>query len=309
MNVLFVSSGNTAFGIAPFVKIQGESLKDLGNDLAFFPINGKGMKGYLKAIFKLRKYLRKNKFDVVHAHYSLTSFAVSIALIGNKTPLVVSLLGSDANSNLFEKTIIKIFNALFWNAIIVKSEDMLKQLKIKNCEVIPNGVDLDQIKDFKRKLPKNKPLTALFAADPSRCVKNYDLAEQVFDKIDPSIVKLKLIYNLPQPELYEELYHADMLISTSLWEGSPNLIKEAMACNCPIISTKVGDVEWLFGQENGFFLTSFDSNEIIKAVYKAAEFSLQKSNTNGRKRILELELDSNSVAKKINAVYKSILND
>ena len=72
MKVLFVSSGNSSnFNVTPFIKVQGESLKKQGVDVSYFTIRGKGLKGYIKSGFKLRKYLNDNKFDLIHAHYSL----------------------------------------------------------------------------------------------------------------------------------------------------------------------------------------------------------------------------------------------
>ena len=57
---------------------------------------------------------------------------------------------------------------------------------------------------------------------------------------------------------------ADLLLLTSYHEGSPNVIKEAMACNCPIVSTDVGDVRWIIGDTKGCYLTSFEINETSK---------------------------------------------
>src|SRR6186997_998803 len=95
MKVLFVSSGNNKnFDIVPFIKEQGESLKLQGIEIDYYPIIGKGIKGYIKAGFRLRKYLKDNPYDLVHAHFILSGWA---AIIGSgKIPVVLSLMGSDA---------------------------------------------------------------------------------------------------------------------------------------------------------------------------------------------------------------------
>ena len=95
MKVLFVSSGNNAEGISVIVKNQGESLKKAGIDLSYFTIIGKGSLGFFKNIFRLRRHLRYNKYDIIHAHYSLSGF---VAAIAGAKPLVVSLMGSDTYS-------------------------------------------------------------------------------------------------------------------------------------------------------------------------------------------------------------------
>ena len=95
MKLLFVSSGNSKNGISTIIKNQGVSLKNQDIELDFFTIEGKGIKGYLKSIPYLKKQLKENKYDIVHAHYSLSAFTASLA--GAK-PLIVSLMGSDVKS-------------------------------------------------------------------------------------------------------------------------------------------------------------------------------------------------------------------
>ena len=100
---------------------------------------------------------------------------------------------------------------------------------------------------------------------------------------------------------------ADVLLLTSLWEGSPNVIKEAMACNCPIVSTDVGDVRWVFGETEGCYLTSFDPEDVADKIKLALVFAEEKNRTNGRKRIIEFGLDTETIANKIIDVYKKVV--
>jgi glycosyltransferase involved in cell wall biosynthesis len=80
-----------------------------------------------------------------------------------------------------------------------------------------------------------------------------------------------------------------------------------MACNRPIVATNVGDIEWLFGNEQGHFLSSFEPQDVAEKIIKALKFAESEKGTTGRKRIIELKLDSDSVAKKIIRVYQEIL--
>lgn len=95
MKVLFVLSGNSKYyDISPFLRSQGDSLKQHGVDIHYFTINEVGVKGYIKNGFKLRKYLAENRFDLIHAHYCMAGWS---AVIGSgKIPVVLSLMGSDA---------------------------------------------------------------------------------------------------------------------------------------------------------------------------------------------------------------------
>ena len=99
MKVLFVSKSKDSYGISPIVKAQGESLSKIGISVSFFTIRGHGFNNYLKNILNLRNYLTENEFDIVHAHYSLSGYVAG--LTGNKTPVIVSLMGSDLLQGMF----------------------------------------------------------------------------------------------------------------------------------------------------------------------------------------------------------------
>ena len=100
---------------------------------------------------------------------------------------------------------------------------------------------------------------------------------------------------------------SDIVVLTSLREGSPNVIKEAMACNCPVVATDVGDIAWLFGNEPGHFLSGFDPQDVATKLNMALEFSEEYGRTSGRNRIIELGLDSESVARRIVGVYEEAM--
>jgi glycosyltransferase involved in cell wall biosynthesis len=107
-----------------------------------------------------------------------------------------------------------------------------------------------------------------------------------------------------QVNLY--LNAADCLLLYSSSEGSPQLIKEAMACNCPVVSTDVGDVKWVIGETNGCYITSFETGDVAGKLIDALEFTRSLGRTNGRNRITALGLDSRSVALKLMEVYSKL---
>ena len=90
---------------------------------------------------------------------------------------------------------------------------------------------------------------------------------------------------------------------TSLWEGSPNVIKEAMACNIPIVSTDVGDVREVIGNTEGCYITSFEPEYIAEKIELALQFGKR---TDGRENIKHLE--SSLIARKIIDLYKKIVD-
>ncbi|MCD4664658.1 MAG: glycosyltransferase family 4 protein [Bacteroidales bacterium] len=310
MRVLFIFSGNNVNGISPIIKAQADSLIKQGIEVDFYPIIGKGYQGYLKNIFPLKKYLKINKFDIVHTHYSLSSYVASLA--GAK-PMVVSLMGSDVMSKGWAKILIRIFNSFFWESCIVKSSDMKKSLGIENTYIIPNGVNFklhqpsDQNKALKELGWNLRKKHIIFAANLIREEKNYQLAEKAFQLLNKEDVNLHFLQNVPHEKIPVYFAASSITLLTSLWEGSPNVVKEAMACNCPIVATDVGDVQWLFGNEPGHFITGFEPEDVAEKIKMALEFSEKYGRTNGRKRIMELGLDAETVANKIIDIYKKAI--
>jgi teichuronic acid biosynthesis glycosyltransferase TuaC len=99
----------------------------------------------------------------------------------------------------------------------------------------------------------------------------------------------------------------DAALLTSFSEGSSQFIKEAMACNCPVVSTDVGNVKWLIGETEGCYITTFETTDVAAKLRTALQFSEDQGRNHGRDRILTLGLDPGTIAGKIIDVYKSLL--
>lgn len=311
IKVLFVSSGNNRYGLGTVVKAQGEALINKGIQVDYFRIKGKGVIGYLLAVKDLIKELNSNHYDLIHAHYSLSAFTATLSF--PSAPLVVSLMGSDTKMHYLWRTLIRICSIFFWKAVIVKSPEMKKNLKIKRAVVIPNGIDLKKFSpgktnDAKKKLAFDlSKKHIIFLSNPERLEKNFGLAKEAINQTNNENIDLLVIHEIPQDEVVSYLNAADCLLLTSFWEGSPNAVKEAMACNCPIVATDVGDVRWLFGETPGHYLTTFDAEDVATKIESALDFSAKYGRTNGRNRIIELGLDSYTISEKIIAIYRRIL--
>lgn len=306
MKVLFVSSGNKKNGISPFVYNQGESLKKQNINLEYFTINDKGLKGYLRHLIPLRKKIKSEIYDVLHAHYSLSGFLTTLAAPFHSN-IIVSLQGT-IKKNTLKYILIHICNQFFWKSLIVKSEKMKLQTGIKNAHLIPNGVQIEKFKkkytqyDLKNQLNLDTSYKhIIFVSDPERIEKNFKLAEHAIKLLNDDWVKLISVYNVSHNQVVKYMLAADALILTSFTEGSPNVIKEAMTACCPIVATNVGDIEYVIGNTKGCYITNFNLNNIIIALKKVLEFS---SRTDGIKRIKYLGLDSDTISKKIINLYK-----
>ena len=305
MKVLFVGSGNKTNGEPSIlIKNQAISLENKGFQIEYYLIQGKGIIGYLKNIPSLRNKIKRANYDVLHAHYSLSGFILSLSsLFLNNSKKIVSLMGSDTQIFGLKRLIIQIFHRLFWDVTIVKTQKMKESLKLKEAFVIPNGVNLSLF-DSNQETNKN---IVLFAADPSRKSKNFPLAKAAMEylqSIGHRDLQLKVVYNISQTEIVKEIQSASCIILTSLWEGSPNIVKEAMACNRPIVSTKVGDVNWLLSNVSGCFIANSNAKDIGEAIISALQFSNQQGQTNGRSKLIQLGLDSESIADRLIEIYR-----
>jgi glycosyltransferase involved in cell wall biosynthesis len=89
---------------------------------------------------------------------------------------------------------------------------------------------------------------------------------------------------------------------TSIYEGSPNVIKEAMACNCPVVSTDVGDARSLLDNIEGSYISPDNSTDLANIIRKVLK---QEGHSDGRKRIFELGLDSDTIFEVLIKVYES----
>lgn len=308
MKVLFVRSGNN--GLDPITQNQADSLINKKVDVVFFDIKEKGILGYIKHIIHLRKEIQSINPDIIHAHYSLSGFISALSF--TKKPIVVSLMGSDVNNaNILIIFLLRVFSTYFWNATIVKSSRMKALLKLPNIKVVPNGVDLNIFHQINKSIAQNKLswesdiINILFSSDPERPEKNFDLACRSVELIKEEYnIKIHCLKNIAPRNMYLYYNAADVLLLTSFKEGSPNVIKEAMSCNCPIISTDVGDVSAVIGNTSNCYIVGFKPSDISKVLTLLFNNGLR---SNGRTHIKYL--DSKFIANRMVNIYESVIKN
>jgi teichuronic acid biosynthesis glycosyltransferase TuaC len=304
MKVLFVSSANKKDEINPVVFNQGQSLSREGIEIYYFGVRGKGLTGYLSNVNSLKTELMVLKPDIVHAHYVLSGV---LAKLAGARPLVVSLMGSDVNDGHLQRMAAALFSRYFWDACIVKTEEMKKLIRNEHVHIIPNGVDMTRFRPGGKEealtetgWDKNA-INVLFPADPDRPEKNFRLAQEAVKTIGDDNVRLQILKDVPRDKVVHYLNASDVVLLTSLWEGSPNIIKEAMACNIPVVSTKVGDVEEVLMGTDGCYVVKDSVGEICSALRSA----ISKKRTDGRNHIAYL--DSGLVSRRIIELYSDLL--
>lgn len=310
MNVLIVCSG-THGTLSPFIKEQMDSLSQLGVEFSLFQINKKGLIGYLSYLNPLKKFIKKNKPDLIHAHYGLSGL---LANMQRKIPVITTFHGSDINNPKTFK-FSKWAHMLSAASIFVEGKMQSKLSPKEKSYIIPCGVDFTafrplSIGEKKGALNiKSNCVNILFSSSFCNPVKNYPLAKEACTHLERGInkkVNLIELKGIERQQVNLIMNSVDCILLTSFSEGSPQFIKEAMSCNKPIVATNVGDIEWLLSSIPGHFITSFDPEDVAQKIQLALEFSEKYGRTNGRDRIIELGLDSKTISKKILYLYNSI---
>ena len=314
MKVIFVASGNKTVGqVSSFVQSQYDSLVEAGLDMILFPVVGHGIKAHLRAAIELRRIIRQEQPDVVHAHYSVCGHVAAMArvLLQRKPKLVVSILGSFPTHSK-KWRLVRFCIRHIWDETIVKSQRTARQLG-EDVSIIPNGVNLDMFcpqdhLDARARVGFDADKRyVIWCSHPDRVEKNYALAQAAVElvKKEQDNVELLPIYNKTPQEVVQYMNAADCLLLTSVQEGSPNVIKEAMACNCPIVSTDVGDVrERLTGLDGCHILDEKDmhsTENLAILIRKAIHYGKR---TEGYNRIINDQLSIQQIAKRIIECYE-----
>ena len=278
-------------------------MENLGVVCQFFGVRLKGVLGYLKQLPELRRVIKAFQPDIVHAHYGLSSV---LANLQRKVPVVTTYHGSDINNpEVLRLSRFAICLSRF--NIFVSQHNVDTARPPKKYTLIPCGINLEDYpivdKDEARKelgLSLDGKYV-LFAGAFDNPVKNSPLAKAAV-AILPEVELLELKgYTRHQVALLMQA--ADAFLMTSFTEGSPQVIKEALACGCPIVSVDVGDVKERVSGVEGCFVVASEVQLIADALRKAIAFD---GKTKGRDVILRDGLTNTQIADAILRVYNSI---
>ena len=325
MKLLIVASDKGG-KFVPFIEEQISALQACGISVVRYGITGKGIVGYLRALPGLKRMILAERPDLIHAHYGLSGL---LANLQRRVPVVTTYHGSDINLPKilrYSKIAIRlsaynIFVSKRNIAIAIRRKgEEAKRLSGK-YELLPCGVNIPKPwSELQNKLVGQLTLNQwvqeklsteakhiLFAGAFDNAVKNAPLAKAAINELTSEGVKVELIelkgYNRDQVNAL--MYNCDALLMTSKTEGSPQVVKEAMACGCPIVSVDVGDVaERVSGVEGCYVVRTRAPKDIAKALQEALLFD---GRTNGRQRILEMDLSNEQVVKRLVAIYSQVL--
>jgi len=241
---------------------QVEETRRLGVDVEVFAFQ-RGSRHYLPAAARLRRLLRRERFDLVHVHYGLTAWS---ALLAGARPLVVTFHGTDVRHPIVGP----LSRRLAWRADLVAvvslalfgPEDGRAGLPaVPGSAVLPCGPDLSRFQSIPRAEARRElGLDAdgrylFFPANPERAEKRADRARELARACDAELLTGGSI----EPERMPLwLNAANAVLLTSDYEGFGMVCVEALACEVPVLSTPVGIAPFALAGIDGVLCAPFE---------------------------------------------------
>ncbi len=304
----------------PFVASQVESLRRAGVAVDVVHLRRyQGRNVYRGLGKRIERLAAERGVDLVHVMYGGVMADIVTRAV-RACPVVVSFCGSDLlggrRHRLVDALAVRISMLASRRAarradgVIVKSRNLFEALppevKPSRTWIVPNGVDFDRFRPMdraasQRRLGWEPGLThILFPAPRSRPEKRYTLAEASVQRLTRSGARVELhaLESIPHEDVPLWLNAANAVLLTSIHEGSPNAVKEALACNVPVVSVDVGDVKERLTGIDGCFLAEASPEDIADKLGRAIS---RPGRIDARNAIANLALDR--TAAKICQIY------
>lgn len=320
---MFPTDEHPASGV--FVERQVTALKRVGLDVdvLFFYRLKYGMKVYRRLDVKLRERAKAFKPDIVHVLYGGV-LADRASRAGLNCPLVVSFCGSDLlgenRSGLIRKFI------SYWgvrashkaarraSGIVVVARNLMNALPDdidrSHIQIIPHFLDLELF----RPIDRNQCMETLgwspdrfhvlFPSHSGDMVKRPELARAAVETLRARgvPVDLHMVAGVQHMEMPTWFNASHVFLLTSLHEGSPNMLREALACDVPVVSVDVGDAAERLAGVNGCFLAEPRADDLADKLQKVWN---SKKRIRGRDRLAEVSMEAS--AKRTRDFYQSLL--
>ena len=305
MRILIVASLNKG-SFAPFIVEQADALKALGCEVDFFGLQGKGVKGYLGNFSALKQKINDFRPDLLHAHYGLSGL---LSCLQRKAPVVVTYHGSDINDPEVRGYSKIAMRLSAWDIFVSRKTMEIAQPK-KKYALIPCGIDLSDLQLSETKAARRQMHLSsdkryvLFSGAFDNEVKNAPLAQEAVALLHDEPIELLELKGYTREEVTLLMCAADVFLMTSFTEGSPQVVKEALAYGCPIVSVDVGDVrERIEGVEGCFVSDTREPEALARLLQKAIAF---EGKTKGRDKLIADGLDNCLVAQQLMKIYSSV---
>ncbi len=295
-----------------------DALRAFGIDVDVLQVSGPPKVKYLQALRRLRE--RRSAPDLIHANYGYCGWLARGQL---DRPVVVSFLGSDLLGSSdghggvtpWSRPVVAANRRLarLVDAVIVKSSEMARLVAPARAHVIPHGVDTARFRPLDRAEARARLGWAhggryvLFAGNPANPVKAYGVAAAAVERaraLRGNGVQLMPLSGIAPERMPLHMSAADALILTSYWEGSPNVVKESMACNLPVVSVPVGDVPELLDGVTPGAIRPRDPAALGRAL---ARLLCAPRRSNGRAALVAKGLDVQRSSARVAGIYQEVV--
>jgi teichuronic acid biosynthesis glycosyltransferase TuaC len=245
-----------------WVRDQVAAMREQGLEVEVFEFP-RGRSEYRPATRRLRTLLRRERFDLVHAHYGLAGW---VARRAGADPLLVSFHGTDVRHWLVGA----MSRRLAWRADLIAGVSRALFAPehgrpglppVPGSAILPCGPDLSRFEPLpKVEIREQLGLAAdgrylLFPANPNRPEKRHDRAAALAAGCDAELLTGGAI-DPEQMPLW--INAANAVLVTSDYEGFGMVAVEALACDVPVLSTPVGIAPYALGGIAGTLCAEFD---------------------------------------------------
>ncbi len=250
--------------LGTFVEQQIAGLRRTGVEVEvmFVDRTRKGIKAYIGLESQIQACVKRLQPDLVHSMYGGV-LASHVTAAVNDRPTVVTFHGSDLLGENLSGVLRKAISRYgVWcsrraacraSGIIAVSKVLLnalpEQIDRSKIRVVPCGIDLNRFKPLdqqscRERLGWRSDHFHILFSGSSDPVKRPILARAGVAAIQNREIRPEIHYlrGIPNRDVPIWLNASDVVLLTSLHEGSPTLVKEALACNVPVVSVRVGDV-------------------------------------------------------------------
>ena len=326
MKVLVVTSMYLS-GRGSFVAEQVRSLRSAGVDVEVIFFDPKVTRlNYGLSVPRIARAVGSSQYDIIHTHHTYTMILIDLAkrLTGSTVPVVLTthepeILDGQGktrtwhpSSRLRHSLRLKRFAARRADFVIFVSRQLADVLAIEGPQdVIPCGIDLGKFRPLDRaecrrqlRLPAGRPII-FFPGDPKRRAKRFELALQTYELVrrqrPEALIETGGGIQLDAMPLYYNA--ANVMLQTSFCEASPSAVKEALACEIPVVSTDVGDTRETVQGVPYCWICADDPQEIATRVLEANDHRAE----GGRKRMFDGGLGLEPVTRRLIGVYERVL--
>jgi glycosyltransferase involved in cell wall biosynthesis len=309
-----------------FVEQQVTGLRQIGLDVDVLHVDrsGSGAAAYFDVGRSVRERIKVFRPDLVHVMYGGVMPEIVTRAVRD-LPVIVSFCGSDLlGENLhFLRKLMATYGVLASRraakraaGVVVKSRNLEAALPHnvdrRRVRVVPNGIDLNRFTPLDRTECRHSlgwsesAFHVLFASNSGSPVKRPWLAAASVEAAKELGVpaELHLLHNVVPADVPRWLNASNVVLLTSLHEGSPNIIKEALACDVPVVSVDVGDVAERVAGIEGCYIARPDPRSLADCLAKAY---IGPVRIQGRGPIEKMSLEG--TATRLRIFYEEILEN